>query len=338
MTEREARGERRETLPLVLVTGARGYVGGRVVRYLESTGKYRLRLASRVVGAPRPGVEWVSVGDYSDGALFDAAVDGVTHIVHLAAPNEIVSEQEPDRAVDVTVNGTLRLVRAAQRATVARVVYLSTIHVYGAPLIGDIDERTLPRPIHPYAITHRAAEDFVLAAGWRGEMRPVVLRLSNGIGAPVDPEVQRWTLIANDLSRQVATTGRMVLKSSGLQWRDFIPLSDVCRAIEHMMSAPVGKLGDGLFNLGGEGSLRIIDLAERLRERAKAVLGIDAELVRPEPAPGERHPPLTYRIDKLLATGFRFEGTLDDELDATLRLCRDVFGTPGGEDRSRGAA
>lgn len=94
-----------------------------------------------------------------------------------------------------------------------------------------------------------------------------------------------------------------------------------------MLTAPAGKLGDGLFNLGS-GSLRIIDLAEKLLERARAVLGVEAELVRPEPAPGERHPSLSYRIDKLQSTGFRHEGSLDDELDATLRLCRDVFGTP----------
>ena len=49
------------------------------------------------------------------------------------------------------------------------------------------------------------AEDFVLAARDRGLIGGFVLRLSNGIGAPAHPGVDRWTLVVNDLGRQVLT-------------------------------------------------------------------------------------------------------------------------------------
>ena len=53
----------------------------------------------------------------------------------------------------------------------------------------------------------------------------VVLRLTNSIGALVAPSVNRWTLLANDLCRQAALTGRgLVSQTHGCQWRDFVAL------------------------------------------------------------------------------------------------------------------
>ena len=114
-------------------------------------------------------------------------------IVHLAAMNEMDCARDPAAALEVNTALTLRLLNAAVAAGVRRFVYLSTAHVYGAPLRGHIDERALPRPVHPYAITHRAAEDFVLAAFDAGRIEGVVLRLSNGVGAPAHAAVDRWT-------------------------------------------------------------------------------------------------------------------------------------------------
>jgi UDP-glucose 4-epimerase len=198
--------------------------------------------------------------------------------------------------------------------------------VYGAPLAGHIDERTLPRPVHPYAITHKVAEDFVLAARDQGKIEGVVFRLSNGFGAPIDPEVNRWTLIANDLCRQAVSAGKLVLKSSGLQRRDFVTLSDVARCVEQFIEMPATQLQDGLFNLGGECVLNMFELASVVARRCEAVLGFLPPIERPEPAPGETAPDLRYDIAKLKASGFTPSGSVEDEIDATLRLCRDAFG------------
>jgi UDP-glucose 4-epimerase len=205
--------------------------------------------------------------------------------------------------------------------------------VYGAPLVGVLTERSPTRPVHPYAITHRAAEDFVFGEASRGGLEPLVIRLSNAVGAPASATVERWTLLVNDLSRQIVVDGRMTLRSAGLQQRDFIPMTDVCRAIAHLLEQPAERLQDGLFNLGGGRSLRVIDVAQRLAARAEALLGFLPEIARPAPRDGESAPTLDYRIDKLLGSGFSLEGDLDRELEDTLRFCQAVFGAgrAGGE-------
>jgi UDP-glucose 4-epimerase len=116
-------------------------------------------------------------------------------------------------------------------------------------------------------------------------------------------------------------TGRLVLRSSGLAWRNFIAMSDICRVVEHCLSAPRGRLSDGVYNVGAEQSLRVVDLAELVRVRSAPTLGLMPGIDRPPAAPGEAHEPLHYRIDRLLASGFRLGGSLADELDDTLRFC-----------------
>jgi UDP-glucose 4-epimerase len=315
----------------VLLTGPNGYVGGRVAQALAADGRFALRLAGRREPSYLPslaGVEFAQWPDLAsmqvDEAPLAKSLEGLSHVVHLAAPHEIDSAKDPERATLVTTIGTQRLLRLAEKAGVKRFVYFSTAHVYGAPLAGTLTEQSLPRPMHPYAITHKAAEDFVLATNVRPAMRGVVVRLSNSVGAPASPEVDRWTLLANDLCRQAVTTGKMVLKSSGLQWRDFIPMQDVCRAVAHLLTVDREALADGLFNLGA-GSARVIDIVEMIQRIAGEELGHKPEIVRPAPSPGEAHAELNFRTDKLRSTGFRPQGRLEQELRETLQLCSTAF-------------
>lgn len=315
----------------VLITGGLGYVGGRVALELFKDKTLTLRLGTRRSPTALPswvkGIKTVPLDILSDESV-EQACKGVRCVVHLAAVNEIECVKDPQGALAVNTAGTLRVLRGAQAAGVERFIYLSTAHVYASPLTGVITEECVPRPLHPYAITHRAAEDFVLAAHDTARLTGIVLRLSNGFGAPVDPGVDRWTLLVNDLCRQAVSTGKLVLRSSGLAQRDFITLEDVSRAVAHFIELPVQACGNGLFNLGGEASMSVLAMAERISARCEAVLGFKPQIERPAPSSEEISGAgtLDYRIDKLKSTGFTLKGSIDAELDATLRLCNDAFG------------
>ena len=243
----------------VLITGGLGYVGGRISRHLASNPNLTLRLTSRRQAVPGPA--WLEKGEvvtWNIEADIGEICSDVDTVIHLAALNEIDCARDPLAALEVNGMGTLRLLQAAQAAGVRRFIYFSTAHIYGAPLINKISEQTIPRPIHPYAITHKVAEDFVLAASDQGKIEAIVLRLSNGFGVPTNAEVNRWTLLVNDLCRQAVSTGKLVLRSNGLQQRDFVTLHDAARCVAHFISLPWEECKDGLFNLGGECSRSIL--------------------------------------------------------------------------------
>jgi UDP-glucose 4-epimerase len=69
------------------------------------------------------------------------------------------------------------------------------------------------------------------------------------------------------------TTGRLVLKTPGLQRRDFVTLHDAARAVDHMLGLEPSRCGDGLFNLGGEYTVSVLDMANLIAARCEAVLG-----------------------------------------------------------------
>ena len=312
----------------VLVTGAFGYLGGRIAAALARQAAYTVRMGSRK-RQPAPGwlpeAESVAI-DISEPASLAAAMRDVHGVVHLAAMNENECLADPAKAVLVNTLGTLNVLRAAIDAGVERFIYFSTAHVYGAPLAGHITEKTLPRPSHPYAITHLAAEDFVLAAHDQHKITSVVARVSNGFGAPTHADVDRWTLLVNDLCRQAVQTRKITLRTSGLQQRDFITLEDVGRGVRHTLGLSQEDCGDGLFNLGGENVLSVWEMVQRIAQRCQVTLGFSPVIERPEPSPNENPGTLRYDCEKLHTTGFVLRGDVEKEIDSTLALCFRTWG------------
>lgn len=306
----------------VLITGGFGYLGGRIATGVVRDG-WQVRLASRQYYGPPawlPEAETVSLDVLQPNTL-DAALSGVQAVVHLAALNEIESSANPEAALLVNTLGSLHLLEAAIRAGIERFIFFSTAHIYGAPLVGHITECSLPRPVHPYAITHRAAEDFILAAHDKQKIDGIVVRLSNGFGVPMHPDVDRWTLLVNDLCLQAVQNKKLTLRSSGLQQRDFIALHDVSRAVSHFLGLPRSACADGLFNLGGECTMTVWEMAQRIAQCCCKTLGYLPEIIRPEPEFHEKTVALQYDISKLKHSGFFVNGNMDDEIMRTLEMC-----------------
>ncbi|MBL1140634.1 MAG: SDR family oxidoreductase [Proteobacteria bacterium] len=313
----------------VLVTGGLGYIGGRVCQHISRESSIQLRVGTRDYQQLKP--DWLNNGcmvnfDLIDQNSLDKACDGVHSIVHLAAINEHDCAANPEQALIINSLGSVKLLNSAIKAGVQRFIYVSTAHIYGSPLSGTLTEESLPRPQHPYAITHKTAEDYILAAHDKGQINAVVLRLSNGFGYPERASVSRWTLLVNDLCKQAMTSKKIALHSSGNQVRDFITLADVARAVEHVLNMTKGETSDGLFNLGGEYSMRIIDMAEIIVERCKKVFGLKLNIERMNPDANEISTRLEYSMEKIKSTGFTLRSNFNEEIDGTLKLCHDSFG------------
>lgn len=307
----------------MLITGGFGYIGGRLAQALAILPEVKVVIGTRTNQAPP---DWlpnasVAITCWNDSKILRKACAGMHTVLHLAAMNEIDSVHDPVGALEINGVATARLLEAAKAESVPQFVYFSTAQVYGSPLVGYINETTYPRPRHPYATSHRAAEDLVLSAHDKGLLTGVVLRVSNSFGTPAHIGVNRWTLLVNDLCKQAANTGELRLRSSGLQKRDFITLTDVCRAVIHLLGLSREELNDGIFNVGGAWTPTVFEMAGLVASRCELVLGFRPKIIRPNPAPREVAHSLDYRINKLLATGFQLIRNHETEIDATLTMC-----------------
>jgi UDP-glucose 4-epimerase len=298
----------------VLVTGAAGYLGSRLCAALKDRGDIATRALVRA-DAPWVVADEVVTGDLVRSDLA-AAIDGIDAVVHLAGANEVVAANDPDTALGDTLVGTRRL--AAALGGRARVVYVSTVHVYGAALRdgATVDEDTVPQPRHPYAIARLASEH--LLASLADDV--VVMRLTNSVGAPLDTRIARWSLVVNDLCRQAAISGRLVLRTDGVQWRDFVHQDDACDAIVTALDAT--RVPAGTYNLGRGVATTVRAVAGDVQAAVERLTGPRPPLDAPAPR-GGAPAPVTVAVGRLGALRIRATRDVAAAIDETARFCLD---------------
>lgn len=307
----------------LLVTGGMGYIGGRFAEAIAADPDCSLVLTSRRPGqATLPARARLEILDPCDEPRLAKACAGCDAVVHLAGMSAAECARDPDGSIEARVNAARALLSAAAAAGVRRIVCVSSAHVYGAALEGVVDEEVEPKPSHPYGRSHLAAEQVMRAAHARGELDAVVIRLSNSFGAPANAAPEAWKLVLNQLGRQAVRERRMTLATAGNQRRDFIAMSEVCRALRHLCVAPATALRAGLFNVGGEWAPTIADAAGAIAKRVTAKLGFTPPVVRGAVADPVGAGPLDFRCQRLRDSGFAaLADSRDAELDRLISSC-----------------
>jgi nucleoside-diphosphate-sugar epimerase len=160
-----------------LITGASGFIGGRLAARLAAEGRAVrcLARASSDVSALRALNLPVVHGDLADPPALAAAADGCEQVVHCAALVSDWATVAEMKAANVA--GTRNVLAAACAAGVRRFVHISTTDVYGHPGKHDVDESWAPgRFSNWYSQTKLEAEREVRRAAAGGELETVVLR------------------------------------------------------------------------------------------------------------------------------------------------------------------
>lgn len=236
-----------DSQPLVLVTGATGAVGPRIVSALVEAG-YAVRtlsLDAPPTGAWYNGVD-VRFGDVTDAATVLRDMQSVDAVVHLAALLHIVNPPPAlrEKYEQINVGGTTTVVAAAIKAGVKRVVLASTIAVYGSSHGQILTEESPAKPDTFYAQTKLDAERIVLdAKRFDGAPLGVVLRFGAVYGSRIKGNYER-------LLRSLAR-GRFMPVGDGRNRRTLIYDKDVARAVVLAVQQP-GAAGQILNVTDGE--------------------------------------------------------------------------------------
>ena len=228
---------------LYLVTGGAGFIGSSIARALGARGD-KVRILDDFSSGKRENladlrdhVEVLEGSILDDGAL-GRAVDKVKVIFHEAAiPSVPKSMAEPLENHHANATGTLKVLLAAKRAGVERLVYAASSAAYG-------DDPTLPKvetmrtgPISPYGGSKLAGEIYcqVFAAAY--DLPTVCLRYFNVFGPRQDPQSEYAAVIPKFITRALAG-GVPVIFGDGTQSRDFCYIDNVIEANLKAAAAP----------------------------------------------------------------------------------------------------
>jgi len=216
----------------VLITGARGTIGSKLVPALENDCDLRLLSRAHVPGDPR----WLQV-DLGDFRQTREALEDIEMVIHLAIASGRQGDYEGEafnsERFDTNVKGTYHLFQAAHQAGVRRVIYTSSLTVvWGYPYPAKVAGDAPARPVGTYALTKQLGEQ--IAAYFAAVYR--LPSLTMRIPAPIDiddpksretPILPQWiafpdlvqayqlALKAPDIDRQIIT---IVGESSKRRW------------------------------------------------------------------------------------------------------------------------
>ena len=252
-----------------LVTGGAGFIGSNLVKALLERGDdvvvldnfssgYRCNLDAL------PGARVVE-GDVRDPRAVAEAMAGREVVYHLAASvGNKRSIDDPVTDAEINVVGTIRVLEAARRVGVRKVVASSSAGIFGELKTLPIAEDHPVEPDSPYGATKLCEEKQCLAHGKLYGFDAVCLRYFNVYGPN-----QRFDAYGNVIpifAFQMLRGEALTIFGDGEQTRDFINVADVVQA---NLKAADARGVSGAFNLGSGTRVTINHLVEMLREASR---------------------------------------------------------------------
>lgn len=245
----------------ILVTGATGFVGRHLVKQLCG-GKEPVRTlvspGGDAAAMEAMGAE-VCSGDLTDADSVDRAIRGTRQVFHLGAVIH-GANATPSNLRRINVEGAEQVGRASLKAGVERLIYTSTVSVYGRCIRDHaISERTPTNPDSLYGASKLEAERRLLSLS-AGEGLPLVIaRLSTVFG----PGARDWA----GLFRVIAS-GRFQIMGAGSGHHHPVDVLDVVDGL--LLCASISGIEGNMYLLAGPASLPLRQLVTLIAESVGA--------------------------------------------------------------------
>ncbi|HVZ21625.1 MAG TPA: dTDP-glucose 4,6-dehydratase [Vicinamibacterales bacterium] len=307
----------------VLVTGGAGFIGSNFVRHaIAAHPDWRITTFDKLTYAGRlenlkglmdhPRHEFVK-GDVADPGVAGPLVRDAHIVVHFAAETHVDrSIMSAGEFITTDVYGTFVLLEAArQNPALRRFVQISTDEVYGSVPEGASRETDELRPRNPYSASKAGADRLAYSYWATYEIPVIITRASNNYGPNQFPEKIIPLFITNAFDDIPVP-----LYGDGLNERDWLHVSDHCRAVDLLIDR--GVSGE-VYNIGGGNHVRNLDLTRRILTLA----GKTDALIKPvADRPGHDR---RYSLDtsKLQALGWKPQVAFEQGLADTVGWYRE---------------
>lgn len=249
----------------VLVTGGAGFIGSNLVKKLLKIGCRVTVLddffTGREENLPEDKNLKIVRGSVTDKETVEGLVKENPLIFHLAARNIIVSTKNPEEDFNVNIGGTLNILMAARQFGAKRIVYTSSVSVYGNPKYLPINEDDSINLLSPYAVSKFSGEGYCKAFYESYSVPVTILRYSNVYG------IGQWSSnpycgVVAKFFEQAINSKNIQIHGDGEQTRDFTFVDDV---IDATILASLSPKAEGeVYNVGSGIETSVNELANNI--------------------------------------------------------------------------
>ncbi len=250
----------------IVVTGAGGHIGGEVCRQLKNSGLNLLALdlssesANDLVACDLRKADHIA-------RIFQS--NSVSAVIHLAGILPSAFQRDPLTGVDVNVNGSVELLRQAAKAGTKRLVFASSMSVYGSSAsTHPLTENDPAAPDEPYGASKRAFEVVGEALANGNAIEFVALRIARVVGPGIIKTSSPWrSEIFEPLPGQMAISIPFAAEAV----LSLVHVEDVARMLVLLAEAP--EVRSSIYNTPVE-----LWKANRLKTVVEETTGIHVEL------------------------------------------------------------
>lgn len=248
-----------------IVTGGMGFIGshlaeklladGITVRIIDNLATGRRQNINSFKDNPRLSISEVDIAQADLDSLFKET-DTVFHLAGLA--DIVPSIQKPLDYCQTNITGTLRVLEAARKNNIQRLVYAASSSCYGIPDVYPTPESAAIQPQYPYALSKRLGEEAVLHWGQVYGMGVISLRLFNVYGLRSRTTGAYGAVFGVFLAQKLAGKP-LTIVGDGTQKRDFIYVTDVAEAF---VAAAKSSIRQEIFNVAAGTPIPVNRLAD----------------------------------------------------------------------------
>lgn len=243
------RSKRESSNGAILVTGGCGFIGSHLVdRLIEQDERVVVvdNLSTGRLANLNSRAEFAQGDIKDDKFLVDVfSRHGIDRVIHQAAKiNWGVQTELPLEDVGGSVIGTLNILECCKRFGVRKLVYASSVAVYGRPKKLPVSENDPLLPIYSYGIAKRCSEEYVLFYNERYGVPYVILRYANVYG-PRQPVYGEVGVVAI-YTEQILKGEPLVIYGDGEHIRDYVYIDDVVEFTQRAIDLD----RNGCFNIG----------------------------------------------------------------------------------------
>ena len=265
----------------ILVTGVAGFIGSNVARRLVADGAQVVGVDDLSMGhrsnIPSE-IDFVE-GDLSASSTYDKLPKQVDHVLHLAGQSSgEISFDDPVADLEKNTVSTLRMVDYATRASASKLVYASSMSVYGDVPDTAITEDYVARPLSCYGVGKLAAENYLKI--FAKKIPSLSFRMFNVYGPGQDMTNLRQGMISIYVAQALANN-HIVVKGSFDRFRDFVYIDDVVDAWQ--IASRTELNGAQVLNLGTGVRTTVRDVLDMI---VAALPGVTVE--QTDPTPGDQ--------------------------------------------------
>tara|TARA_B100000989_G_scaffold297994_1_gene285612 strand:+ start:1030 stop:1971 length:942 start_codon:yes stop_codon:yes gene_type:complete len=241
----------------ILITGVAGFIGSNLAKHLLKKNYQIYGIDNLSTGFKKniPKAVKFYFKDLSKKNSLDSIKFNCDYIFHFAGQSSgEKSFEDPFRDISNNTLSTINIINYAKKKKVKKIIYASSMSVYGDSKTGYFNENSALRPKSFYGVSKKASEDYLKISG--SKINYIILRLFNIYGPGQDLSNLKQGMVSIYLA-QALKNKKIIVKGSKNRFRDFTSIDDLCLICERLISH---KINNKVINIGTGKKTKIYEL------------------------------------------------------------------------------